>query len=351
MKKCSVSDIKGGEVLANPIMTSEYQILLAEGTVLQKEYIEKFTELGITHVFIREEKIIRKPEEIHTVQKEVYQKFKSQVKNVLEKHIYQENEELQKLSNAALTIISDILEEEIVIEEMIELKDRNADLYEHSVSCCSLSTILALRLKLKQKVISAIAVGALLHDIGLRFIPVRYDVDLNSMPENQKMEYKKHSVYGYSSIERETWLDKVSKNIILSHHERADGSGYPFRRRDISKEITIVSVCDTFDEMICGIGCRRVKTYKAIEYLKFFKNIKFDGTIVDEFLKIVAAYPTGSQVLLNSGEVAVVTGQNKGFPERPLLRVIKDQFKRPLFREREIDLLKENSVFIEDVLN
>lgn len=351
MKKCSVSDIKGGEVLANPIMTSEYQILLAEGTVLQKEYIEKFTELGITHVFIREEKIIRKPEEIHTVQKEVYQKFKSQVKNVLEKHIYQENEELQKLSNAALTIISDILEEEIVIEEMIELKDRNADLYEHSVSCCSLSTILALRLKLKQKVISAIAVGALLHDIGLRFIPVRYDVDLDSMPENQKMEYKKHSVYGYSSIERETWLDKVSKNIILSHHERADGSGYPFRRRDISKEITIVSVCDTFDEMICGIGCRRVKTYKAIEYLKFFKNIKFDGTIVDEFLKIVAAYPTGSQVLLNSGEVAVVTGQNKGFPERPLLRVIKDQFKRPLFREREIDLLKENSVFIEDVLN
>lgn len=351
MKKCSVRDIKGGEVLANPIMTSEYQILLAEGTVLQKEYIEKFTELGITHVFIREEKVIRKPEEIHAVQKEVYRKFKSQVKNVLEKHIYQENEELQKLSNAALTVISDILEEEIVIEGMIELKDRNADLYEHSVSCCSLSTILALRLKLKQKIVHAIAVGALLHDIGLRFIPVRYDVDLDSMPENQKMEYKKHSVYGYSSIERETWLDKVSKNIILSHHERADGSGYPFRRRDISKEITIVSVCDTFDEMICGIGCRRVKTYKAIEYLKFFKNIKFDGTIVDEFLKIMAAYPTGSQVLLNSGEIAVVTGQNKGFPERPLLRVVKDQFKRPLFREREIDLLKENSVFIEDVLN
>ncbi|MBO5094032.1 MAG: HD domain-containing protein [Lachnospiraceae bacterium] len=351
MKKCSVNDMKGGEILANPIMTSEYQILLEEGTVLKKEYIEKIAELGITHVFVKEDKAIRKPEEIYAVKKEVHQKFKNEVKNVLEKHIYQENGELQRLSDAALNIIDDILKEEVVIEEMIELKDRSADLYEHSVSCCSLSTILGLRLKFEQKIIHAITVGALLHDIGLRFIPVRYDIDIESMPENQKTEYKKHSVYGYSSIEKETWLDKVSKNIILSHHERADGSGYPFRRRDIPKEISVVSVCDAFDEMICGIGCRRVKTYKAIEYLKFFKNIKFDGTIVDEFLKIIAAYPTGSQVLLNTGEIAVVTGQNKGFPERPLLRIVKDQYKMPLFKEKAIDLLKENSIFIEDVLN
>lgn len=351
MKKCNVNDIKGGEVLANPIMTSEYQILLAEGTVLKKEYVEKFIELGITHVFIKEEKLIRKPEEIYAVQEEIHQNFKNQVKNILEKHIYQENEELQKLSNQALDIIDDILKKEIIIEEMIELKDKNADLYEHSLSCCILSTILALRLKFEQKMIHAIAVGALLHDIGLRFIPIRYDIDMNSMTENQRIEYKKHSVYGYSSIEKETWLDKISKNIILLHHERMDGSGYPFRQRDIPKEISVVSVCDIIDEMICGIGCRCVKTYQAIEYLKSFKNIKFDGTIVDEFLKIIAAYPTGSKVLLNTGEVAVVTGQNKGFPERPFLRIEEDQFRKPLFKEKVIDLLKENSIFIEDVLD
>ena len=352
MKKCSINDIKGGEILANPIMTSEYQILLTEGTVLQKEYIEKFRELGITDVFVKEEKVVRTPQEIHTAQKEVQQKFKTQVKDILERHIYQENRELQKLSDTASVIIDDILKEEAIVEEIIEIKDRSADLYEHSVSCCVLSTILSLRLGFEQEVVHSIGVGCLLHDMGLRYISVQYsDIDMDDMTENQRMEYKKHSVYGYSSIEKESWLDTVSKNIILSHHERTDGSGYPFRRREIPKEISVVSICDAFDEMICGIGCRRMKAYKAIEYLKFFKNVKFDGTIVDEFLKIMTAYPVGSQVLLNTGEIAVVTGQNKEFPERPVLRISKDPSGKPVFREKVINLLKENSIFIEDVIN
>ena len=58
MKKYSIYDIRGGEILANPIMTSSYQILLSEGTVLQKEYIENFEQLNISYVYIYEEKDI-----------------------------------------------------------------------------------------------------------------------------------------------------------------------------------------------------------------------------------------------------------------------------------------------------
>lgn len=354
MKKCSIYDIRGGEILANPIMTSEYQILLSEGTVLQKDYIENFKELGITEVYIQEEKNRPVKEKIEKTKGEIKQKFKTQVKSILEKHIYLENKDLEKLSNTASVIIDNILKEENIIEEMIEIKDRNADLYDHSLSCCVLSTILGLRLNLCHNEVHSIGVGCLLHDMGLRYISAQYNnVDVNDIPENRKAEYKKHTIYGYSSVENEKWLDTLSKNIILYHHEKSDGTGYPFHRKNIPEAVGIVSVCDTFDEMICGIGYRRIKVYKAIEYLKSFKNVKFNGKIVDEFLKIMAAYPVGSHVLTNTGEVGVVIRQNKEFPERPVIRIVIDKNGRQVDGEKEIilNLLKENSVFIEDVIN
>lgn len=367
MKKCSIYNIKGGEVLANPIMTSSYQVILSEGTVLRREYIENFIELGITDVYIYEDNIDKTKGEVKSAKKESQQRtneeyektkieliqiFKEEVKNILERHIYSNNKELEKLSNAASIIIDNILKEENIIEEMIEMRDRSGDLYEHSMKCCTLATILALRLNYKHAIVHEIGVGCLLHDIGLRYISMQYqNIDVNDMSESQKLEYKKHTIYGYSSLENEKWLDINSKNIILYHHERLDGTGYPFHKKNISEEIIIASICDTFDEMVCGIGYRAVKVYKAVEYLKSFKKVKFSDKIIDEFLKIVAVYPVGSYVLTNTGEIGVVVRQNKKFPERPVLRIMTDKNGCHVYKEIIVDLLKENSVFIEDVIN
>ncbi len=47
------------------------------------------------------------------------------------------------------------------------------------------------------------------------------------IPEDA-LEYKKHTIYGYSSIQEEEWLTDVVKEIILLHHEQIDGNGFPF---------------------------------------------------------------------------------------------------------------------------
>ncbi|WWR15864.1 HD domain-containing phosphohydrolase [Lachnospiraceae bacterium JLR.KK008] len=351
MKKYSIYDIRGGEILANPIMTSSYQILLSEGTVLQKEYIENFEQLNISYVYIYEEKDILN-RDIEKARKEAADYFKTQVKSVLEKHIYSKNNNLQKLSGTAHGIMDNILKERKIVEELIEMKQKSEDLYEHSLNCCTLSMILSLRLNYNNEIVHAIGVGCLLHDIGLRFMSIKYhNISLSNMPENQRAEYKKHSIYGYSSVENENWLHMVSKDIILYHHERMDGTGYPFRKKKVSEPIAIAIVCDVFDEMVSGIGFEYSKVHKAIEYLKCFRNVKFDAKIVNEFLKVVAAYPVGSHVLTNKGEIGIVIRQNKGFPERPVLRIVIDRYGRDICKDNTVDLLKENSVFIEEVIN
>ena len=101
--------------------------------------------------------------------------------------------------------------------------------------------------------------------------------------------------------------------------------------------------------MICGIGCKRVKFYEAIEYLRDFKDVKFDGKIVDTFLEFTAVYPAGTTILTNEGETGIVLYQNKAFPDRPVLRIIKDRDGRSVNVVK--DLIKINNVYIEEVID
>ena len=345
-----IDELKGGEILAKPVMTWDYQIMLPEGAKLKKEYIDKIMELGIFYVYVKEEKM--EEGEIVILKTEMESNIKSKIRDILERHTYHNNRDLEDLSLETDKIISSILEEDQVVERVFDIKQRSSDLYEHSISVCTFSILTALKLKADKSIIHEIGVGCLLHDIGLRYITVDFnEKDLKAMNKKQVAEYKKHPVYGFTILKTEKWISKISKNIVLYHHERLDGSGFPLRTSEIPFECRIVNVCDAFDEMICGIACKRVKVYEAIEYLKNYKNILFDAEIVDAFLGFTAVYPSGTHVLTNEGEVGVVMSQNKNFHERPVLRIIKDKAGNDVKDVIIKDLVKIHNIYIEKALN
>ncbi len=344
-----LKELKGNEVLARPLMTWDYQIILPEGAVLKKEYIEKICELGILDVYVKEEET--QTGEIVILKAEVEGDVKEKVKDILERHTYQNNQELVKLSSTADNIISNILEEEQVVEKIFDIKERSTDIYEHSISICSLAILTALRLGLDKSIIHDIGVGCLLHDIGLRYTTIDFaHQDIQDLSQKEVMEYKKHPVYGYSTLKDEKWISETSKNIVLHHHETMDGMGFPLRKKDIPLECKIVNVCDAFDEMICGISQKQIKVYEAIEYLKHYKNVKFDAKVVDAFLRFTAVYPAGTHILTNQGETGIVLSQNKEFQDRPIIRIIKDKDGNDVKGEKIVDLVKVHNVFIDKVL-
>ena len=348
MKICSIDELKEHDILAKDVMADNYNVFLYKNTILNKKYIEKLKGLNIPYVYIQDN--IPK-EEIAVLKKEIEEKSKSKVKEVILKHTYSSSNDLKELSKTADNIIVNILEEEEVIENIYDIKERSADIYMHSISICVLATLVALKLGLDKERVHDIGVGCLLHDLGLRYMMIEYaDQDIETLSKKELVEYKKHPVYGYTALKNENWLSKKSKEIILCHHENIDGSGYPLHATEISIDTKIVSVCDTFDEMICGIGRKRMKIYEAVEYLKGFKNVLFDGKIVDTLLDFTAIYPSGSVVVTNEGNVAVVIKQNKGFPERPILQMTRDKFGNPIEDENIVDLVKVNNIFIDSVL-
>jgi len=348
MKLCKVSDIVGNERLAKPIMTSNFQELLAAGTVLKPDYIPRILGLGITEVYIEDGKI--DPEDVLILRKEVEGQVKEKVKNILERHIYSDSAELAELSKTAESIISDILENEDVLENVYDLKERSADIYEHSISVCSLGVLVGAKLGLSKEDIHEIGVSGLFHDIGLRYLDFDYtNLSIDTLDSKMQVEYKKHPAYAFTALEKETWLSSKAKKIILSHHEHNDGSGYPLHVRSNEICMEILQVTEAFDEMICGIGCQRARVYEAVEFLKAVKGIYFSEKVINALLDFTAVYPAGTYVLLNTGEVGVVIKQNKQFPERPVLLLTSDKNGKKYDNGKVCDLLEVNNVYIEKV--
>lgn len=347
MKLCKVDDLTGTEILAKDAMTSEYKILLSAGTPLKPEYIEKLKELKVRYVYIK----VETPDtrEVVILKEEMEECFRSKVKNILEKHTYSHNENLMELCQTADYIITNILEEDEVVEKIYDIKERNSDIYEHSINVCSLATIVALKMELPQETVHDIGVSSLLHELGLRYLEIPYEnQNLDELTELECAEYKKHPIYGYSTLRDENWISEASKNMILYHHERLDGSGYPLKTSDISQECRIIEICDAFDEMICGIGCERMKVHEAVKYLRENKDIKFEGRIVDILLEFTAVYPAGTVVRTSEEETGIVLYQNKQYPDRPVIRITKDR------NGTAVDVVKDLSVhrdlYIDEVI-
>lgn len=400
MRLVTVEDLKDGDVIASDVLLEDYTVVLSKGTVIKEPYIEKLRELDIFTVYIEEaaedsaapkpapkskpDSAASKPtakkaapqekkpapasqtqapktekpaapklsmEEITILKEDVQEQVKGKIKDILELHVYQRTEGLKEISETAQNIVEDILEDDAVVERVYDVKERSADIYEHSLQVCTIATLIGLKLGLSEKEVYDISVSSLIHDLGLRYLVVRYeDQDINLLPAKEQEEYKKHSIYGYTAIKNEDWLSTTAKDIVMNHHEHKDGSGFPLGTDLVSRMTQIVGVCDEFDELICGIGKARVRVHEAINMIRNYSGIWFDDDIVAAFLQLIAVYPVGSKVKTNKNETAIVMRQNAHFPERPVLRIVKDRFGQVIQGERIIDLIKDTTVVIQSVV-
>ena len=365
MKHVRLEDLKGNELLAMPVLSAKDTILIQSDIVLTEDYISRIRELNVNAVYIYDNDKDGNPIETKEVEEieaeksaphfykvdETAANSREVVKGILEKHIYKHNKELKKISEEAEKIIDSVLSEPEVVNNITEIRNISTDMYTHCINVCSLATIMALRLRMSDKQVYNVSMGAILHDIVLRYVKTDYiNNNETTMSEKDASDYMKHTVFGYSSIQDEDWLSDVAKEIILFHHEKIDGSGYPFHLTEekIKPEIRLVTICDDFDSMISGIGSPKFKIYEAIEYIKVKAGVIYDSTIAAKFLDSMAAYPVGATVILSDGEKGVVVRQNREMPDRPVLKMTYKADGSPYETEVEKNLMTARTIFVID---
>lgn len=341
-----ITELKGVEYLERDIFLPNGIVLLGAGTVLKKEYIEKLEELGIFKVHIVDNS--EKTDICYSLKEEHH----GVVKNIFEHHVYQQDTTLSELKETAEDIMETLLENEEVSNHLLSIREKSTDVYEHSLNVCVYSVMIALRLAWDKEKIQDIATGALLHDIGLRYINSNYmDTEIENRNDQIGLEYKKHPVYGYTAVEGFDWMSKTAKDIVFMHHCTLDRKGFPVPVSELPRDVQIVAISDLFDRKLSGIGCKQTKIHEILEYIKVSSGVRYEKEICDCFTSMIATYPNGAKVKLLTGEIAEVVRQNGDFKERPVIRLIYDKKGNAIEAEEIIDMMKNQSIFINEVLD
>lgn len=159
---------------------------------------------------------------------------------------------------------------------------------EHSLRVSELAVKLATAVELSIEDINQVLIGSFLHDIGKIFLGNEILEGNMPLTKKQRDEVISHSILGHGYLKDVSGLDKA-KEIVLLHHERIDGTGYPngLVGSEIPVHVKIVSICDSYDAMTSyrSYKLRSFTQEEAIEELIINKNLQFDSNLVDIFIK------------------------------------------------------------------
>ena len=162
--------------------------------------------------------------------------------------------------------------------------------YKHSLNVANISVAFAKDLGLNEEDIEKLRIASLLHDIGKLQIPKHI---LHKPAKLTKEEYaiiKKHPDYGVNLLINAKFFEPEILYLILCHHERIDGLGYPngIKGEKIPYLAKILTICDSYDAMRTS---RIYKEEQNMEYIKkeFEENMgtQFDEYYTKKFLSFI----------------------------------------------------------------
>lgn len=261
--------------------------------------------------------------------------------------------------NRVVTEMADsILRNEDALTSLSRLKSFDEYTFFHSVNTSILALALGRKLDMDRTALEQLGIGSLLHDIGKTKVPLEV---LNKPGRLDPSEYeiiKQHALRGAEILSQMTGVQDEIVRPALEHHERVDGTGYPFGRtkRDLSLFGLISSVVDIYDAITSDRVYHKAKPpYQALQILYGLgQSGHLDSTLVQRFIQCVGVYPVGSCVALNTGEIAVVSRINRHEPLRPTVLVVKDGDGCPIASPKPLDLAAQSGKpirRIETVLN
>jgi len=205
---------------------------------------------------------------------------------------------------------------------LARLKNADDYTYMHSVAVCALMIALGQRLGLSPEETRQAGLAGLLHDIGKMAVPPEILNKPGKLTRDEFLSVQKHTQAGHDMLRSAEGIGEAALDVSLHHHEKIDGSGYPFNLKgdQISLFSKMGAVCDVYDAITSnrpyksgwepGHSIKRMAT----------NNGHFDETVLDAFIKGVGIFPTGSCVLMQSGKIGMVLDQH---PQSLLIPKVK----------------------------
>lgn len=362
-KRYAVSDLVEGYYFTSDAYLDSENIFVPEGVPIRARDIENLKRWDITHVYSEGTLTAPKTEapldETDEQNKKLFQDvdaYSAYKKSIMDFSLFlaslQEKPEKHAVDDLSEKILTLAQTQEItlvsaIISASIE-HDQNA---QSAVNTAIFSFLISRVMALPNYRLKTLITGALLHDIGMQKIPEAIIKKNGNLTPAELQQIRTHPLLSYQLVTRTLGYPDEVGVIVLQHHERWDGEGYPRKLKGAEIDILarIVSVADAFEAMISEKPYRNSMIgYQAMKHLMSDNGRRFDPDVLKAFLQSMGVYPVGSLVLLNNSAIARVVENHAQAPLRPKIRLLVDA-TGTVFQEHEgsmLDLLKEKALFI-----
>lgn len=339
-----IMELIEGDLLMEAAFNTYGLHILSESTLLDREDIIKLMNHDIDYVEIAhrksnepERKLLKKRNPELTQKK--YSVAVDGIKDTFKQAITEGKIDDEQVMNNFNPLVDNFKQEKDVVSLLLTLSTKDDYTYQHSVQVGILSYYISKWMGESEEKALIAGKAGYLHDVGKSQISNAILNKPARLTPDEYTEMKKHTVLGYQIISKSMNQPELAM-AALQHHERFDGTGYPFgikkdKMHPLSK---IVAVADIYSAMISSRVYQKEKD--MLHVLKELHRISFneiDPNICIVFIKNMLPHFIGKKVALSNGQIGNIVMTNPTDFFRPLVQIEKQFIDLSHHRDIEID--------------
>ncbi len=351
MLRVPVHKIEPGMVLARPIPLPQnpYRYLLQRDQEIPMDLVSRLERLGIREVWVRHQDLDFLEsfidEGLEECQRELYRRVRRNFEAIMRgSSVELDLVGFQSSIGELFSFLKSCSCGNILLQKLDAFDNY---LMSHSSNTCYLALLLGLKLErylIEERVLKTaheakdlhlLGLGCLLHDVGKMLVPATILHKPGRLEPAELAEMRRHTTYGYEMVRGS--VPAGAAQVVLNHHQRWDGSGYPARTdhltgaamsplsgRQIPIFARITMLADIYDAATsqrCYSGAKL--PLQALYEMQHCCQGFFDPVVEAAFYRIVPPFPIGQVVTLSSGIEAAVVDFNPDCPTRPKVQCLR----------------------------
>ena len=275
------------------------------------------------------------------VAKSVHSGALEQLMNVLDSIRRGDTIAMPDLEVVTGAMVDSVLRNSTAMSLLVRMQEKGDYTSSHSLSSSIWSLVFGRHLGLDRESLAAVGLGGLLLDVGKTKLPDQLLNKKGTLTDVERAHMNTHVELGLELIRQAGSVDSRVLDMVATHHERFDGSGYPrgWKGNQIPVFGRIGGIVDSYSAMTSDRPyANAMSSYDVMREFKALSDKHYQAEMVEQFIQAIGIFPAGTLVELNTGEIGVVLKEHQATRLQPEVAVILDADKQPKGNYKVIDL-------------
>ena len=273
--------------------------------------------------------------------KAIHKEATAAVKTIFTQMLQSGRLDVELARNAVTPMLDSMMRNPNALIWLSRMKQHDSYIFSHALNTAIWGLAFARHLGLETAQIAEVGLGCMLFDVGKTQLPLTLLLKPGPLTEAETQQVHGHVAASLTILRGMDGITPGIMELVKCHHERFDGSGYSAgtKANAIPTYAKIAGMVDTYDALVSFRPYAGERSpHEAIRYIYGLRGTLFQPEVVEKFMQLVGAFPTGSVIEFNTGAVGVVLAQN---PQRlrPRVALMLDQDKHRLDAPAVVDMM------------